>query len=129
MRLPERVQFAAAAKKKPAVGSDGQCGYGNVAELQFDPPLVLWLLNHPMISRFIFGAGFMLEAFMFLAIGSRWATFGVGMCVIAMHLTIAETMGLLFPSHVAFLALFWVLPLPISLVQKSVVRLRSPRIA
>ncbi len=98
-------------------------------ELQFDPPLVLWLLNHPMISRFIFGAGFMLEAFMFLAIGSRWATFGVGMCVIAMHLTIAETMGLLFPSHVAFLALFWVLPLPISLVQKSVVRLRSPRIA
>jgi hypothetical protein len=98
-------------------------------DLQFDPPLILWLLNHPMIARLIFGAGFLLEAFMFLAIGSRLATFAVGICVIVMHLTIAETMGLLFPSHVAFVGLFWVLPLPLFLIHRGIDLLRSDRTA
>ena len=75
------------------------------------------------------GAGFLLEAFMFLAIGSRWATFVVGVCTIAMHLTIAKTMGLLFPAHVAFLGVFWVMPLLILLTQRGMTRLRSNQTA
>lgn len=97
-------------------------------DLQFDPPIVLWLLHHPMMARVVFGAGFLLETFMFLAIGSRWASCLFGLAVIAMHLTIAETMGLLFPSHVAMLAVFWVLPWPYAWVRNAIQRWRGPSV-
>lgn len=86
-------------------------------ELLADPPGVVWLLQHPQMARLVFDAGFVLEALMFLAIGNRRAACLVGILIVAMHHTIEITMGLTFPSHIALVTIFWILPLPLGWIQ------------
>lgn len=76
-----------------------------------DPPTyIVTMMQHPVLTAAFFDLGVALEAFMIFAVGYRKATFIFGACLIVMHCTIAKIMNLFFPSHVAMLAIFWVLP-------------------
>ncbi len=76
-----------------------------------DPPgYILMMLQNPVLTAIFFDIGVALEAFMILAIGSRWWTFAFGASLIVMHHVIAQVMNLFFPTHIAMLAIFWVVP-------------------
>lgn len=76
-----------------------------------DPPAyIVTMMQHPVVTSVFFDVGVALEAFMIFAVGYRKAAFVFGASLIFMHCTIAKIMNLFFPSHVAMLAIFWVLP-------------------
>ena len=76
--------------------------------LQFDPPGVVWLLNHANLARLFFGGGVVLEAALWLAIGTRRLSLLMGVAVIAMHESIQAMMGLTFYTHEAMVAVFFI---------------------
>ncbi len=75
--------------------------YLNKLDPQFagDPPMAAWLLDNPWIARAMFGGGFLLEAFAWLAIGTRWPALAVGLAIIGMHRSIHHLMGLSFDQN------------------------------
>jgi hypothetical protein len=75
--------------------------------LQFDPPGVVWLLNHATIARLFFGGGVLLEAVLWIAIGTRRLSLLLGVAVILMHRSIEALMGLNFDTHIAMVAVFF----------------------
>ena len=54
------------------------------------------ILDYPHLTRVVFGFGFALEVFSFLALLGRWPAVLIGGGMIAMHHMIAEVMGLHF---------------------------------
>ncbi|MBX7211981.1 MAG: hypothetical protein K1X78_26990 [Verrucomicrobiaceae bacterium] len=76
-----------------------------------DPPgYIVTMMQHPVLTAAFFDIGVALEAFMIFAVGHRKWAFAFGASLIFMHCTIAKIMNLFFPTHVAMLAIFWVLP-------------------
>ncbi len=57
------------------------------------PADALWLLDHPWLSRLIFGSGIILEAMCILAIGNRLLALVMGISLIVMHRSIDALMG------------------------------------
>ncbi|MFQ3577644.1 MAG: hypothetical protein SNJ52_01350 [Verrucomicrobiia bacterium] len=81
-----------------------------------------FLVEHPWFARVLFGSGFALELFAFLALlGKRWAFFG-GLMMIAMHLSISKIMRLNFETHIWMIVIFLVLPWPCELLAKRLSR-------
>ncbi len=76
--------------------------------LQFDPPGVVWLLNHANLARLFFGGGVLLEAVLWIAIGTRRLSLLMGVSVIVMHQSIQALMGLNFHTHEAMVAVFFI---------------------
>ena len=77
-------------------------------EFAVDPSSALWLLHHPWITRILFGAGFLLELFAFVAIKGRpWALL-TGLSIIAFHRSVWWLMKLEFPLHEWLLLIFLV---------------------
>lgn len=65
------------------------------------------ILAHPWAARLLFGAGLGIEFFCLLAmLGRAWA-FGVGLALVAMHLSISAIMGIDFDSHIALVIVFF----------------------
>jgi hypothetical protein len=78
------------------------------------PTVAQWLAEHHVITRVLFGAGFMLELFAFLALWNRaWALF-IGLSIILFHLGVEMIMKLDFREnqYVAFIFMvnlpFWI---------------------
>ena len=76
--------------------------------LQFDPPGVVWLLNHATLARVLFDSGVILETVLILAIGTRRLSLLMGLSVIAMHESIRAMMGLNFYTHESMVAVFFI---------------------
>lgn len=57
------------------------------------PPNALWMLEHPMTARFIFGSGMIMEAICIFAIGNRILGLIIGISLIVMHRSIDALMG------------------------------------
>lgn len=64
-----------------------------------DPEIVIWLLQHPWLTRGLFGAGFFLELFAFLALRNRTWSLLVGLSIISFHRCIWWLMRLEFGMH------------------------------
>lgn len=70
-----------------------------------------FLLAHPWVARFVFGAGLVIELIGFvILINRRWAFIG-GVAIIALHLSISRLMNLNFEAHM-FAALIYCVNLP-----------------
>jgi hypothetical protein len=54
-----------------------------------NPLEAMWLLEHPWISRGLFGGGVLLEAIAFLALAGRKLSFLIGVCLILMHRSVS----------------------------------------
>lgn len=67
-----------------------------------------WLSRHPGPARVIFGSGFFLEMFAFLALIDRRAALAVGMALVALHGSVEWIMELSFPLNQQVVALFFV---------------------
>lgn len=67
-----------------------------------------WLSRHPWLARLIFGSGFFLEMFAFLALIDRRAALAVGMALVALHGSVEWIMELSFPLNQQVVALFFV---------------------
>jgi hypothetical protein len=67
-----------------------------------------WLSRHPGLARLIFGSGFFLEMFAFLALIDRRAALAVGMALVALHGSVEWIMELSFPLNQQVVALFFV---------------------
>jgi hypothetical protein len=76
--------------------------------LQFDPPGVVWLLNHATLARILFDSGVLLETLLILAVGTRRLSLLMGISVIAMHESIRAMMGLTFFTHESMVAIFFI---------------------
>lgn len=76
-----------------------------------DPPAhIVTMLKHPVLSAIFFDLGLALEALMIVVVGNRKWTFIFGVSLISMHIVIWNVMNLFFPTHIAMLAIFWVMP-------------------
>ncbi len=76
-----------------------------------DPPAyVVMMMNNPFFTAIFFDIGVLLETAMIFLIGHRKWTCALGIVLIFMHYVIAGMMNLFFPTHVAMLTVFWVLP-------------------
>jgi hypothetical protein len=83
-------------------------------------PWAQWLVEHPMLARFMFGPGFFLELFAFLLLASRRWALALGLSIIAMHFFIEQIMVLEFREWQALSLVFAVnLPFWICARQKS----------
>lgn len=67
-----------------------------------------WLSRHPVLARWIFGGGFFLEMFAFLALIDRRAALAVGMALVALHGSVEWLMELTFPLNQQVVAVFFV---------------------
>ena len=75
-----------------------------------DSPHVSWMLAHPWTCRVLFGSGFFLELVALLALRGRPWALGLGLGLIAMHLSIEYLMTLRFHFNLWLLAIFFVNP-------------------
>lgn len=73
-----------------------------------DPPSALWLLHHPWFTRALFGGGFLLELFAFVALKGRPWALVIGLSIIAFHRSVWWLMKLEFPLHEWLLLIFLV---------------------
>lgn len=63
-----------------------------------DPEIAVWLVQHPWLTS-IFGGGFFLELFAFLALRNRpWALL-IGLAIISFHRSVRWLMRLEFEMH------------------------------
>jgi hypothetical protein len=76
--------------------------------LQFDPPGVKLLLENEWLAKAFFSSGVVLEAVLFIAIGTRKLALVFGIFVFAMHRSIMELMTLTFHTNEAAVALFYI---------------------
>jgi hypothetical protein len=67
-----------------------------------------WLSRHPDLARIIFGAGFFLELFVFLAILDRRVALLFGLGLVSLHGSIAWLMELSFPFNERTVGVFFV---------------------
>jgi hypothetical protein len=75
------------------------------------PAVAQWLGEHHVITRFAFGAGFMLELFAFLALWNRaWALF-IGLSIILFHFGVEVIMKLDFREN-QYMAFIFMVNLP-----------------
>ncbi len=73
-----------------------------------DPEIALWLVQHSWLTRALFGGGFFLELFAFLALRSRpWALL-VGLAIISFHRSVWWLMRLEFQMHELLIWIFLV---------------------
>ena len=72
------------------------------------PPQADWLARHPFIARFIFGAGFILEMWVFLAVFDRRAALVFGLALVSLHGSIGWLMELTFPYNERTVGVFFV---------------------
>jgi hypothetical protein len=73
-----------------------------------DPDSAVWLLNHPWITRLLFGSGFFIELLAFVALRNRpWALL-TGLSIIAFHRSVWWLMRLEFPLHEWLILIFLV---------------------
>lgn len=64
-----------------------------------DPEIAVWLVQHPWLTRALFGGGFFLELFAFLALRNRpWALL-IGLAIISFHRSVWWLMRLEFEMH------------------------------
>lgn len=76
-----------------------------------DPPAyIITMLKHPVLTAIFFDIGLVLETLMVFAVGNRKWTFIFGVSLIFMHIVIWNVMNLFFPTHIAMLTVFWVMP-------------------
>ncbi|WP_038160930.1 hypothetical protein [Verrucomicrobium sp. BvORR106] len=81
--------------------------YGDLDPAQkMDPPVAVWLLQHPLAATVLFGSGFFLECFAFVALRDRIWAFIIGVSLIAMHESISWIMELDFHNHEALVLIF-----------------------
>jgi hypothetical protein len=73
-----------------------------------NPLEAMWLLEHPWISRALFGSGVLLEAIAFLALAGRKLSFLIGVCLILMHRSVSTLMGLRFQYNEMLCVVFLV---------------------
>lgn len=66
------------------------------------------LIEHPHLTRVVFGSGLLLETLAFLALISRRWSFGYGLALIALHQSISLTMNLHFKLHIWLIGVFLV---------------------
>lgn len=95
------------------------------------PKWASWIAKHPILARFMFGAGFFMEAIAFLAL-LRWRWIGalVGLGLIGMHTSIDLVMGLAFPQNIQCLWIFFVgVPFFLTLPCKLACLLRKKKVA
>jgi len=79
-----------------------------IPEGWMDTRLPQLVLEHPNLTRLIFGSGLLLETFAFLALINRRWSFGYGLALIGLHLSISLTMNLHFDLHIWLIAIFLV---------------------
>ena len=67
-----------------------------------------WLSRHPALARIIFGAGFLLELSVFLAVFDRRAALLFGLALVSLHGSIGWLMELTFPLNERTVGVFYV---------------------
>jgi len=95
---------------KSIVKTHRQTFYDNPSLGTFQPvvPIAQWLADHHVITRVVFGAGFMLELFAFVALWNRaWALF-IGLSMIAFHFGVEWIMQLDFRVNQVMCLIFMV---------------------
>jgi hypothetical protein len=73
-----------------------------------DPEIAIWLAQHPWLTRAMFGGGFFLELFAFLALHSRPWSLLVGLAIISFHRSVWWLMRLEFQMHELLIWIFLV---------------------
>lgn len=72
------------------------------------PAAADWLSRHPSLARLVFGSGFFLEMFAFLALIDRRAALVVGLGLVTLHGSVEWLMELTFPFNQRVVALYFV---------------------
>ncbi len=67
-----------------------------------------FLVDNPFVAQLMFGTGFYLEIFCFIALFGRRASLLIGLGLIMMHVMISAIMSLRFQDHINLLLIFFV---------------------
>jgi hypothetical protein len=94
---------------KDLIKTDRQFYYNSLdPALGGEVPLATWLLENPMATRILMGAGFAIEIIALVALLNRTAALLIGVCLLALHFGIEQMMLLEFRENKTMIWIFLV---------------------